>query len=473
MARPQEKRWSDPLAALAQSRRAVARAFAGLLRQAGAIPAAPGLEEADLPHLQRQIEECLNARGGAASARARAAALGRSYLALDSEGRERFLRCLAHNFGPDVRALQAAAENLATAAPAEFAAARRKLARAMEAPRLRLLRQFNGIEQGVKFLVDLRADLLAMKGEDPELGALESELFDLLASWFDIGFLELKRITWDAPAALLEKLVDYEAVHEIRSWEDLKNRLDSDRRCYAFFHPAMPGEPLIFVEVALVDGLASRVQALLDEEAPATNPAKADTAIFYSISNAQKGLQGVGFGDFLIKQVVDRLTHDLPNLKQFATLSPIPGFRRWLEREQNPLSPEERAVLGPLAGQTDGKAALLALLDRPDWHKDATLSAALEPVLMRLGAAYLLSEKRQNGEGVPRALDPVEHFHLSNGARVERLNWLADTSKNGLSQSAGLMVNYLYRRSDIEGNHERYRAEGRIAASNKVAALEH
>src|SRR5690606_7075814 len=199
-----------------------------------------------------------------------------------------------------------------------------------EPPRMALLTQFNALQEGVKFLVDMRGELMTLVREDPDLRGLEADLKRLLASWFDVGFLDLRRITWHAPASLLEKLINYEAVHEIRSWADLKNRLDSDRRCYAFFHPRMPDEPLIFVEVALVTGMAADVHVLLDEQSPVEDPALADTAIFYSISNAQKGLAGISFGNFLIKRVVDDLSGEFKNLRTFATLSPIPGFCRWL-----------------------------------------------------------------------------------------------------------------------------------------------
>jgi malonyl-CoA decarboxylase len=480
VAKSGERHWRDRLSALGFSRQGVAQAFAKLLRsgaqsQSFGASLAADLPEEDVGRLRKRIDECLEARGGAVSARARAAELGRAYLALDEKGRTRFLTLLAGEYGPDRERLAAAAAAVAGAETEGFAAARRALADALVTPRLKLLRQFNGLEQGAKFLVDLRADLLALKNADPAVAAFEAELYDLLASWFDVGFLTLQRITWEAPAALLEKLVAYEAVHEIRSWDDLKNRLDSDRRCYAYFHPAMPGEPLIFVEVALVAGLSGNVQALLDEHAPAHDPAKADTAIFYSISNAQKGLQGVAFGDFLIKRVVDTLAHDLPNLKVFATLSPIPGFRRWLAQRVKTGVPllhgEEAQRLSGLAPGAEAEPALLGLLGEAGWPRDEPIAAALQPILMRLCARYLIEEKRAEKRGPPRAVDPVAHFHLSNGARVERINWLADVSKNGLSQSAGLMVNYLYRLGDIETNHERYRSEGRITASSGVKSL--
>jgi malonyl-CoA decarboxylase len=336
-----------------------------------------------------------------------------------------------------------------------------------------LLRQFNALPEGVKFLVDRRAELIAIAGDDPALRGLADDLRELLANWFDIGFLELQRITWDSPAALLERLMAYEAVHEIRGWTDLKNRLEADRRCFAFFHPRMPDEPLIFVEVALVSGIAGNIHALLDENAPIGNPQAADSAIFYSISNCQQGLVGISFGDFLIKRVVDALATELPRLKSFATLSPLPGFRAWLaaqaERDDVLLAGEARAVqsLGAEFGEHDADRILLNLLDRPDWHADARTASSLREPLLRLCARYLLHAHAPSG----RAVDPVAHFHLSNGARVERLNWLGDVSQKGLQQSAGIMVNYLYRLGDIEANHEAYRDEGLVAASSAVRSL--
>jgi malonyl-CoA decarboxylase len=265
----------------------------------------------------------------------------------------------------------------------------------------------------------------------------------------------------------------YEAVHEIRGWTDLKNRLEADRRCFAFFHPRMPDEPLIFVEVALVSGIAGNIHALLDETAPIGDPHLADAAIFYSISNCQRGLDGISFGDFLIKRVVDALASELPRLKSFATLSPLPGFRAWLTAEAGRrsvlLAAEARAVQSLGAGLDDDDAdrILLRLLDRLDWHEDPHAAASLREPLLRLGARYLLQARAPSG----RALDPVAHFHLTNGARVERLNWLGDVSQKGQQRSAGLMVNYLYRLGDIEANHEAYRDEGRVAASSAVRSL--
>jgi malonyl-CoA decarboxylase len=417
---------------------------------------------------------CLDGRGGEVTARARAAALGRAYLALNPAGRERFLRLLGEEFATDRGAVDAGCAALAAAVdPAARAAAEHTLRAALTPPRVTLLRQFNALPEGVKFLVDRRAELLAIANGDPALRGLSDDLRDLLANWFDIGFLELRRISWESPAALLEKLMAYEAVHEIRGWTDLKNRLEADRRCFAFFHPRMPDEPLIFVEVALVSGIAGNIHTLLDEAAPIGNPQAADTAIFYSISNCQQGLVGISFGDFLIKRVVDALAIELPRLKAFATLSPLPSFRAWLAAEAERggllLAAEARAVQS-LAGEADAGDAdgiLLRLLDRPDWHTDQRTAATLREPLLRLAARYLLHAHAPSG----RAVDPVAHFHLSNGARVERLNWLGDVSEKGLQQSAGLMVNYLYRQGDIEANHEAYRDEGLVAASSAVRGL--
>jgi malonyl-CoA decarboxylase len=420
----------------------------------------PDLPDEDQKQLREQIEDCLAARGGEVSARARAAELGAAYLELNDTGRGRFLGLLAREYGLDRKAIETKLAALNAAGDgAALAVAARELRQALQPPRIKFLRQFSALGEGIKFLIDLRADVYRLAKKDPALSPLDGELRDLLASWFDIGLLELRRIAWDSPAALLEKLIAYEAVHEIRSWADLKNRLDSDRRCYAFFHPRMPNEPLIFIEVALVQGMADNVQELLDERAPRQNPKAADTAIFYSISNAQRGLAGVSFGGFLIKQVVDDLAHEFPNLKVFATLSPIPGFLSWLRAEieagRPVLEMPEANELAALHGSNDGDKALLAILNEPGWPEDLAKTAALKPILTRLCARYLLEERHGK-----TALDRVAHFHLSNGARVERLNWAADRSAKGLAQSAGLMVNYRYKLDEIDANHEAYTAEG-------------
>jgi malonyl-CoA decarboxylase len=430
------------------------------------------LTDNDAERLREQMRDCLEARGGEVSARARSAALGQTYLGLSSEGRARFLRILAEEFDIDRVAVASACQRMAHARTEdEKRRIERALRQALEAPRVKLLTQFNALPNGVKFLVDMRAELMRLARHDEVLTSLDYDLRNLLAGWFDEGFLEVRRITWDSPAQLLEKLMVYEAVHEIRSWSDLKNRLEADRRCFAYFHPRMPDEPLIFVEVALVQGMADNVQSLLDETAPVGDPNTADTAIFYSISNCQRGLSGISFGDFLIKRVVDRLAAELPHISRYATLSPLPGFRPWLDQRSveegnDLLLPTERRVIDALP-DAPGEHQLTTLLARPDWYEDPAVSAAVKVPLLRLAARYLVNEKSPRG----RALDPVAHFHLSNGARLERINWEGDLSPRGLQQAAGLMVNYLYRLQDIEENHEAYSGEGRVTASQSVIRL--
>ncbi|MCG8510348.1 MAG: malonyl-CoA decarboxylase [Rhodospirillales bacterium] len=449
--------------------------IAGSEYDADAASMRPHLPEDDVPRLVEQMQACLERKGGEVSARARAAALGRAYLNLDEIGRERFLRVLAEDFVVDRIAVDHAITEVQSASNEnDRSMAENKLKKALEAPRVRLLTQFNGLPDGIKFLVDMRAELLTLARKDAIFKGLESDLKRLLTSWFDIGLLELQQITWSsASAALLERLIAYEAVHAIQSWDDLKNRLASDRRCFAYFHPRMPDEPLIFVEVALVNGLADNVQTLLDESAPVIDPSAADTAIFYSISNAQKGLAGISFGNFLIKKVVDQLAHEFPGIKTFATLSPIPGFRTWLDAtlskgEPGLLNAAERKALKAVAGQTKGsKGTLKALIADPDWYKHENLQEALKPPLMRLCARYLYLQKRDG----TRAIDPVSHFHLSNGARMERLNWMGDTSENGIKRAAGMIINYLYKLNEIDANHEASTGKGRIAVSSSIDAL--
>ena len=426
----------------------------------------------DAASLEALMKECLEARGGEVSARMRAAELGKTYLELDEEGKISFLTVMAERFAVDSAAVDMAITAYQTATePTDRIAAEADLRAALEPPRVRLLTQFNALPEGVKFLVDLRADLLAYGIDDPAMNALDDDLRGLLASWFDVGFLDLKLITWRSSAALLEKLIDYEAVHQIRSWTDLRNRLDSDRRCYALFHPRMPEEPLAFVEVALVKGIAERVQDLLDEEAPEGDPRKADTAIFYSITNTQKGLKGHPFGEHLIKQVVMTLAQELGGLKTFATLSPIPGFRSWLKKQDieslaSSFTEEEIGGLRALGGSDEMPEALETLLDHPHWPSDPVVVKALKGPLRHLAARYLTGNR---DDGQP--LDPVARFHMKNGARMEKLNWLGDVSETGLRRSAGMMVNYVYDRGDMERNHEAYVREGKLALSSEIRSL--
>lgn len=445
---------------------------AGSSKSGETLNFAPHLSDDDVVRLRGQMRACLDGKGGEVSARARAAALGREYLDLSPEGRRRFLKLVADEFGPDSEDVDQAMEALRQAPAGKRAMAEQRLRQVLEPPRLRLLTQFNALPEGVKFLVDLRAELAAIGKGDAGLQALEGDLKGLLSAWFDVGFLELRRLTWASPASVLEKLIQYEAVHTIRGWDDLKNRLDSDRRLYAFFHPRMPDEPLIFVEVALVQGISGNVGQLLDLNAPLGNPDSADTAIFYSINNAQRGLNGISFGNFLIKRVVEELTREFKNLKTFATLSPIPGFRRWLEGrlaegEPGLLTGNEHRALAQVSNGLGAKGSLKTLLADASWIDDSHLSDVLQAPLMRLAARYL-AEERKAGD---RAMDPVANFHLSNGARIERVNWMADLSPNGLRQSCGMMVNYLYKLDDIEANHEAYAGRGKVVISSGVKTL--
>ncbi|MBS0523932.1 MAG: malonyl-CoA decarboxylase family protein [Proteobacteria bacterium] len=434
-------------------------------REVVGAPLRPDLPDDDIPRLRNRIDACLEGKGGVTARRARAAELGEAYLSLSPAGRKKFLLTLANEYGLSRDDAMAEIERWrGTKAPP------RELARLLEPPAVRLLREFVGVPQGVKFVVDLRAELLTLGKSDAAARTLSDDLRPLLGAWFDVGFLDLVQIDWRSPAALLEKLVAYEAVHAIRSWRDLKNRLDSDRRCFAFFHPRMPDEPLIFVEVALTRGMAGNVQRLLDAKAETSDAEGANTAIFYSISNCQQGLAGISFGNFLIKRVAERLAGDLPNIKDFATLSPIPGLRRHIDERLKTegdavLSQAEIASLVPVTNEASGAAAVRHLLDRPVWWEVPAIDKALRPILSRMAARYLISTDERG-----RALDRVAHFHLGNGAIVERLNWLGDTSANGLKQSYAMMVNYRYKLGEVDANHGAY-AAGKVVASREVRAL--
>lgn len=433
----------------------------GLVQRLRSIVGARGtavIRPRQLDEWRRQLAECAEAKGGEVSARTRAAALAQTYLKLNDVARHAFLRLISLEFGPQPDAVAAAhaAYQEVVGKPRQWDA-EAELRAALRSARIRILTQFNAIPQGVKFLVDLRADLLRYLEDDAELAPLDRELESRLAAWFDVGFLELQRITWNSSAALLEKLIEYEAVHEIRSWADLKNRLDSDRRLYAFFHPRMPMEPLIFVEVALTDHLVGSIQDLLDEHAPVFDARRADTAIFYSISNTQAGLRGVSFGNFLLKRVIDDLRRDFPKLRHFATLSPLPGFAKWVAK-----SPQELAA--------EGLELDAAQLATGVWAQDDATARRVNEALAQLAARYLTLAKSGRGDGrLP--LDPVARFHLGNGARLERINPLADASSKGMQQSLGIMVNYLYDLDDLEQNVESFAREGAIATSAAVRRL--
>jgi malonyl-CoA decarboxylase len=425
--------------------------------------------EASAPPLDRlkRLAEALLSERGEASGAAVARELHVVLRGLNSADRTGFYRFLADGFGPDPDRLRKAAEAWLAEPNGEAAA---RLADAAEPPRQELLRRMNMASGGTAALVKIRQELGGMLRTEPGLRLLDADLRHLLASWFNRGFLELRRIDWETPASVLEKLIAYEAVHEIQGWDDLRRRLAADRRCFAFFHPSLPGEPLIFVEVALVQGLASAVQPLLARDDPSGDPAKADTAIFYSISNCQEGLRGISFGNFLIKQVVEELKAELPQITTFATLSPVPGFRRWLERELGSqpgglFRPEEAALLTALAKAED-PAEALKVLTAGEWWQGEPAREALQAPLLRLAAAYLT--RQATGKA---SIDPVARFHLGNGARLERINWLGNTAPKGIKESFGVMVNYLYDPDAIEANHEAFVHSGTVARSAQVDEL--
>ena len=439
-------------------------------------PHVPNLERA------RQLTQSLLSERGEASGAAISKALLLALKTLDAPERLQYYLFLAQNFSPDEAALSKAAEHYLKTRSQEDAAI---LAQVSEPPRQEVLRRMNMAQGGTALLVGLRRDLQAMIKSQPVLKLLDADLRHLFSSWFNRGFLELRRIDWQTSAAVLEKLIAYEAVHEIQGWDDLRRRLAPDRRCFGFFHPALPDEPLIFVEVALVSGLANSVQSLLerdtDEAKQITNASKADSAIFYSISNCQDGLRGISFGNFLIKQVVDELQGELPGIKHFATLSPVPGFRAWLTQRlaekglpEIVLSVDERQALLEAASmppeaahaQDDIVSALQALLSQDSWAKMPRSREVLRPALLQLAAVYLTQ-----AAALKFRIDPVARFHLGNGARLERINWMANANKAGLKESYGIMVNYLYDPATIEENHEVFVRDQRVVHGKSVAAL--
>lgn len=434
----------------------------------------PSLTDHNIEHLRELIHNCLSAPGGEFAARAQAAHIGHAYMALNQQGRMRFLRLLATDFDADALAIQQAIQAYNQAGSSDnLPKLRHKLSKALVAPRVQLLTLFNALPEGIKFLVDMRGELLDMGAQqDTELGEVERDLKHLLASWFDIGFLQLQQLTWNSRAALLEKLIEYEAVHEIASWVDLKNRLAPDRRLFTFLHPNMPDEPLIFVQVALCDGLADNVQALLNTHARIFDVEHANTAIFYSISNAQRGLSGISFGNFLIKRVVANLKRELPQIDQFATLSPVPGFMAWLsshmqEGDTSLLNAVERQAIAAVAAELSVEKNLGGLLGFSVWHQNMQITQVLQPILLRLCAEYLCGLQA----GKLRARDGVANFHLSNGATLQQMNWMADISPKGIRQSCGMMVNYLYDPATIDANSESYVQTGSIATSSVIREL--
>jgi malonyl-CoA decarboxylase len=399
-----------------------------------------------------ELCEALLSGAGEASGTAIAREVLDRYHDLDEAGRISFFETLAHNYGPDQDRLQRAIEAWRAQPTGDGAS---DLHFASEPRRQELFRRLNRAPGGTGELVALRADLLDVKDGRNDLAALDRDVVHLLSSWFNRGFLVLRKIDWSTPAIVLEKIIRYEAVHEIRDWNDLRRRIDPiDRRCYGFFHPALVDEPLIFVEVALTEQIPSAIAPLLAEDRELVPIDRARTAVFYSISNCQRGLGGITFGNFLIKQVVEELRRELPKLENFVTLSPVPGFLQWLkDADDLPLTEEDRR--------------LFEILEQPGWIDDPQLAAQLRSALEPLAAYYFLKARTSKG----RLIDPVARFHLGNGARLERIDWLGDISPKALRESAGIMVNYLYRLDDIEKNHEAYANDGEVVASSAVKRL--
>lgn len=394
---------------------------------------------------------------GEASAVALASDIIKAYQASSDEEKLGFFEYLLNDQASDQRHVNVAIARYQAKPNAETL---ERLGNALESPRRSLIRALNMAPAGTAALVSMRSDLLAMLNAHSHLRIVDNDISYLLELWFNRGFLELRRIDWQTPAFVLDKLIAYEAVHEIRGWDDLRRRLASDRRCFAFFHPAMPDEPLIFVQVALTNGLANSIQRVLDEPPPGLSESvEVDTAIFYSISNCQGGLRGISFGNFLIKQVVEKLALEVPGLKTYCTLSPIPGFYGWLA---------DQCQARTLSWLGETECTLLAELECADWPRDEITLAALKPLLLRLCAHYFLKEKSKSGD---EPLNRVARFHLRNGARLEQINWMGDTSEKGIQQSAGLLVNYLYDRKTVARNHEQYVNGGQIVCSKAVAQL--
>ncbi len=390
---------------------------------------------------------------GEASGLALAEQILSAFEALSDEEKGAFFRGLAEDFLVDPERVNAAIVQQQSITTPESLASLRK---ALEPRCNRLFRRLNQVPDATGRLVKLRGELLHHEAAYPELKPIDDDLKRLLLIWFNLGFLSLRRISWDSPASTLEKLIEYEAVHEIRGWGDLRSRLKEDRRLFAYFHPAMPDDPIIFVQVALKAGSSDSIGPLVQEDRLQQNPALSDTATFYSISNCHNGLRGISFGNFLIKQVASELRSELPHLKRFETLSPVPGFRAWLSR----------ALRGDVSHTLPEQVwdRLVTYLD--DVDEDFPTNPLIQDTLRPLCAHYLLNEK---AGAFP--VDPVARFHLSNGAILDQVHWGGDQSEMGIQRSFGIMVNYVYEPEEIENRHEGYFSEGRIAASASVCEL--
>jgi malonyl-CoA decarboxylase len=405
-----------------------------------------------------ELCEALLSGRGEASGVALAREILSDYAELTIGPRIAFFEALSTTFGSDRSRLEAAVAAWRQS-PSDVTAM--ELHRASEPRRLELFRRLNLAPGGTAALVHMREQLLDAMDHRDDLAVIDNDFIHLFSSWFNRGFLVLRRIDWSTPAAILQKIIQYEAVHEIRDWDELRRRIDPpDRRCYAFFHPALVDEPLIFVEVALTRGIPAAIAPILSDKRDIVEPERATTAAFYSITNCQRGLTGVSFGHFLIKQVVEEVSREVSRVSHFVTLSPAPNFAEWLKRE--------RANAASPALDEDDRAALAALDDANYWRVPELVETVREP-LLRAAAWYFM--RARDRRGLP--FDAVARFHLGNGARLERLNWPGDTSERALAQSYGLMVNYLYDLGYIERNHEAYAQQRAIVAANVVSRLVH
>jgi malonyl-CoA decarboxylase len=422
-------------------------------------------KDAAARELQRLLLACrrlLSVRGEV-NATSMAAEVLSQFEQLPPERHLSFFRAIAQEFNPDPSAVLRAAQAYAQAPQAQRLI---DLVKLSEPPRQELFRRLNRAPGGTATLVRMRHSLLKLLERDAELAAVEADMFHLLSSWFNPGFLEMQQVDWNAPAQLLELLIRHEAVHQIDGWDDLRRRLQPDRRCFAFFHPQLPGEPLIFVEVALTADIPDAIGPLIDKQSVPLAPRQFKVATFYSISNCQPGLRGVSLGNFLIKRVAQRLLRELPSVKTFCTLSPIPRFAAWLAQPmqtevQQADAKRAKAEATARAALKPDAAAWTAQLS--DWLPHKAGSAERE-ALLTLAAAYLTQAASA------RNTDPVANFHLGNGAKLYRINWAADTSRKGIRQSAGMMVNYLYELDRVEENHERF-LRGEVVASRTVGQL--
>jgi malonyl-CoA decarboxylase len=412
----------------------------------------------------RETAKRLISAHGESNAQSMAIKLIEQYEKLDVRQRQVFFNFLATEFNPDPAKVKSIADAYAADPSASNLIA---LCRNTEPRRQELLRRVNRAPGGTQAIVEMRKALLPMLKEHDPWRVIDADMHHLLSSWFNPGFLKLHQITWESPAEILEKIIQHESVHAIDGWDDLRRRLQPDRRCFAFFHRQLPKEPLIFVEVALVPSISRDVGVLINKNSPIADPKSFKTAIFYSISNCQPGLRGVSLGNFLIKRVAQKLAEEIPTLKVYSTLSPIPGLTRWLETGALMEVPDATAAF---KRKIEEARRALGLPGKPwterikeGWKPDQC-SDKEKSALHSLCAAYLMYlTTSKNG-------DAVANFHLSNGATLHQINWAADLSKKGIQQSAGLMVNYLYELDKVEQQHEAF-SKGKVTWSRAVERL--